>query len=1104
MIRSRQLLGLGLVMTISSAAHADGLRVDDVVQKLVAETATFNTTADGFQYFRPHPLVEKLAPGQELEILEKLSGSLTGDPIRDSYIRFHLLHPVVSSDQKMPGAPFQKLHGILPRDTGFAYREHITFDPVDVYREYIRLMDDCRVMVGFPPFQKRVDPPESFQYMTDAQRKDAEAKWERAKSLKFTRNVDAVADEWNKRVSWTPWMLRQVRGEAALYMVRSGEPKMLQAVIQLIAGSMTSDRQQALDYLAFLNAAYFNGYLKQYSPAVLKQTAQALKRIVTAADVDEKGNRIQKGSLSEKAFTLVTAMETGHVISPPSDGEMERPVLPLKHAATTAKVKPEQLTPEFLDNAIERALNALDGLRPPDTDIDRFSYYHQYRARWIVPSQILPGHQALASWAMLASGESRQLPWMLKRIGWIACYDSDSTYDRAMRLRAISFMDDPRWMPWIRRDAEWLITSMTDQGGFNAAYAGEAKPGFGDNANAAYAILGLEGARLAGYEINDAIWKKLDAYWRQAQFPEKTPGAGGWAVASYRSLKAGDSDKNFNNRVSSPMTASGLLALATTERFLLGPKRVDAGNKATPEFAAGLKWLDSNFDINQKIEGDDDLYYYLWTIQNVGKATGYRTFNKVDWFREATARLINEQGEDGTWQGPKGKSVSTSFALLYLYRARGPLAYCKVRFEPETSGKAAVSNWNNRPNDLANLTDEISGQLEVPTNWQIADLDQPAYQLAESVTLYLATDQAFKLSQPQIDRLREYLDTGGTLICVPEGARRNVVLASMRELAAALYPTRELQKVDPEHRFYSLQYRVGARTPISIVGNGFRPMVVLVENDIGRELQADAKNRRDAFKLMTNIYLYTTGHNPKRARLATNYVQRSSATMRSALRAARLSYSGDYDPEPASLSQLSALMSQHAVNLEIETLDPTALTEKQQFALITMTDKAKLSPEQIRSLKAWIEAGGTLMIDSAGGIPASVGAAEELTFDLGYMPGDFKPVTDGPIRTGAFVRRKGYDLTSYRYRTFNVGIIPTLRCAQVDGRNAVYMTNSDLAAGLAGVDHWGISGFNVPTARQLVANTLFVLLDPQPARKPTTQATNRSTTQPVTTPNAAN
>src|SRR6185295_17839501 len=101
-------------------------------------------------------------------------------------------------------------------------------------------------------------------------------------------------------------------------------------------------------------------------------------------------------------------------------------------------------------------------------------------------------------------------------------------------------------------------------------------------------------------------------------------------------------------------------------------------------FQKGLRWLDENFSFEVP-DGDLDFYYYCWTNQNVGLASGYRTFKGVDWFREATAQLLNKQGADGLWKGPKGDQVSTSFALLYLYRAYGPLGICKLRFDVDAA-----------------------------------------------------------------------------------------------------------------------------------------------------------------------------------------------------------------------------------------------------------------------------------------------------------------------------------------------------------------------------------------------------------------------------------
>ena len=76
----------------------------------------------------------------------------------------------------------------------------------------------------------------------------------------------------------------------------------------------------------------------------------------------------------------------------------------------------------------------------------------------------------------------------------------------------------------------------------------------------------------------------------------------------------------------------------------------------------------------------------------------------------------------------------------------------------------------------------------MPTNWQIADLDQPVYELIETPVLYMATDRSFKLLPEQVKKLKDYLDAGGTLVCVPEGRSTSAPLASMKALAAEVCP----------------------------------------------------------------------------------------------------------------------------------------------------------------------------------------------------------------------------------------------------------------------------------------------------------------------------
>lgn len=1101
------LSSIGLAQSVQSpnqpATPKSPITVDQLIAGLIKQANTFDAGATDFTLYRPHPLLPALPPGSEMQIAEKIADKFTGDPQKDIYIRYHLMYALTHpSGKPVPGEVFSKLLKTLPETIPFEAREWDKYDPPEIGRRYRQLIGEAAITVGFPPFQKWIAPPASFEHMSPEQRKTAEAKYAEAKALEkqFTRTIDRSAQEYNTRVGKTPWMLKQVRGECLYGMVASGEPAMLDAVIKQIATDAVRNPQKAEDAIAFLNATYFDGWLSQYPPEKLRSAAAALKRATIAGDAAatakppakpgakppaNQPQQPKRNPLADSAFTVITAMETNNVLPRPADGNLTResPELP--------RLKPRKVTAasidrQTIDDAINRAVIALEQIRPPDTDLGVDSYWAAGISAWL-KQWILPGNQALANWAFLSAGEGKYDTWLQRRIGWVACFESTNTYDRAMRLRMLADLPLQRWQPWFKRDVTWLLSTMTAQGNFGPGIV--QKPAhdfaFGDNANGQYAVLALGAAQRAGYEIDPKVWRQIDRYWRDAQAPAGHKDAGGWALKSLKAPKPSDpaatKTYEFDTRVTLPMTAGGVLALATTERILLGPTRLDTSGRITPELDAGLKWLDRNFSV-EAVDGDSDLYYYLWTIQNVGQATGYRKFNNIDWFREATAVLLNQQGADGLWKGPKGPTVSTSFALLYLYRARGPLAFCKVRFgdteaaAPAARGKGPTTSWNNRPNDLANLTDDITEMLEVPTSWQIADLDQPVYELIESATLYLTTDKPFTLTDAQIARLREYINAGGLLILAPEGNNPALVIKSMQNLAQQLYPDRELVKLPAEHGINTISRKLSGKLPVSYIDSGTRPLVVLIEKDISRDLQANQRKKNESFDLMTNLYLYAAGRDQRRPRVETTYVQMPAESPKETIGAARIKYAGNFDPEPESLNQLSAFTAKHHnIKLDVTIATPRELKPTQKIAFLTLTEGAKLTEEEAKAIRAWIDAGGTLWVDAAGGRNAAMEAVEESLTRLGFTPNDYKQIGSSPIATGKTRRPGGYEMSKPSFRPNDEGLMPSLRVIEVNARPAVYVARGDIAAGLAGANTFDILGYAPDTTRKYVANSVLDL-----------------------------
>jgi len=741
-----------------------------------------------------------------------------------------------------------------------------------------------------------------------------------------------------------------------------------------------------------------------------------------------------------------------------------------KKEAAEPKFTPESITLPEIESSIEKAVDALYEMKPRYT-IPPFSRHHHRRWRRYYSTEL--GNHALAAWALLATGESYQMPNLYRRINLVLTYDLPFTYFRGMRAQMLAQLPRARWTQWVVRDASWFTGAVTTRGNFEATWTGGRSDAFGDHANGQYGVLGLWACERSGYPISNRIWRAIDQHWRRAQDPK----TGGWAIG-----EVGKAKQAFEARVSGPMTAGGVSVLSLTERYLYGPKLTDVGKESmSDELRKGIDWLDSNFSLEDKAE-QEDFYYYMWTIQRVGHVTGYRTFNDIDWYRHVTARLLNMQKDNGRWDGPKGELLSTGFALLYMAQARRPLAISKIRFD---------HRWNNRPHDVLNFVNYASDVFEAPFTWQIAELDQPAHELIESPMLYLATHESFGLENRQIENLRKYIDAGGLLVCVPEGRRTGDSLRSYRNLAERLFGRdADPVRIDRDHPFYSLHSPLSPAVKMQVVHNGVRPVMILFNRDIGMQLQTNDRVRTDSFVALSNIYLYVSGMNPRRARLDTHYVVQQVENPKNKLAAARVKHAGRYDPEPGAMRQVKAtLANRHNVDLSYDVKAAGELDEE-KIAFLTTVGDGELTPADAAALRKWLEAGGTLWIDAAGGDKkASDNAfalAEQILPETRTTPlGNDHPIITGD---GLFL---GNDNTSVRYRLFalrRLGVVTQHRLAamQIHERPAIIISGEDLTAGLVGLRHWEIFGYSPESAMDLVVNGCLHAGEFKPP-KPTTK-----------------
>ncbi len=1124
---------------------------DDAVAQLTAEADRLDqldaTPAPHFT--RPHPGLQ----GRQLEFaplaLDRIPQPFTGNAYHDAYVRWHLIETVKAwlddraraADDPAAAAGEGSTNGTTRDDPRAAeLREALTrllrelppelhgqkkapgrFEPEQVQREYLSLRRRTLVMVGYPPFERRLHGEEALAYMEPAKRKRLEPVVERMKQLERMRRwvEDPDAKRHNARIRDLDIAAREYRADVIYVLAQSGDPHLLRRAAAEITRQVRQRQRAAFDMMLHLYRAAFDGHLSRYGERALAELAGELRLAARSADGyfeyqhgdEPPPNWLQprQRNFADYAFHLIELASNPDLLAdfrhrPPDPDDTSGAQ---RSARRDARPQPGTVTAETLDldavrNAIDRAAAELldpsaanreafplDETLRADDELYKFSGYASGEGRY--PRVVHRyAHRALIAWALRRAGVSYQDPRLLRHVHWALTSDFPYTLDRAMRLQMLHELGGAQWNPWVRRDLLWLTQALTDRGGFGYEYTGGTSSGWGDHANAQLGVLGLWAAQDAGVDVPLAVWKRIDTHWRLTQEPTPDDQPAGWAVGMLgrnrddpepanrtwtERQRDAQRDNLFQTTVTGPMTAGGVASLTLTERYLRGPDLTgtDRDNVST-ELRKGLRWLDENFSLDDAGSADTAWSYYLWTVQRVAHATGRRSFHGVDLFTVPTVRLLNSQQRDGLWDDPfeqVSRHVASGFALLYLTDALRPVAIAKLRHD---------GPWNNRPHDLWNLVDHVSRQYEAPSTWQAVDLDLPTHRLLDGPLLYLASSQRLDLGDEQTRALRRYVESGGMVLLNPESASSPVV-RSFQRLAEAVAPGHPLDPAPPDHPFYTLHEKLRPRVPIRVADNGVRPLVVLFGRDVSRDLQLNDPARTDAFALLSNIYLHAVGMEPKRTRLDRRHLVQRVLEPRRRLLAARVRHAGRFDPEPEALPQLRALLAnEHDVALTIETVSADALGPHRLAFLTAVGDDAELPDDQARALRAWIEAGGTLWLDAAGGSPDAIDAARRLLAALFPDRASTPLPADSPIITGRDLP-KGYDNHRVRYRLSLLRKMgptyrPRLESVLLDDRPAVLFSPEDLTAGLAGLTHWSVHGYAIDSARQLAANAALLAL----------------------------
>lgn len=744
-------------------------------------------------------------------------------------------------------------------------------------------------------------------------------------------------------------------------------------------------------------------------------------------------------------------------------------------------------TPDQVDAAIDRAKAYLlnhqknsiwdkSDVRPLAKEI-KTKHNSVYGGQW-------GGETALATFALLAAGESPQSTKLIAPIKFLRYAELPGTYAFSVRAQLYALLPPS---PELRRsaqdDANSLLramgTSKSTRGPYGYLLGGKANRA--DHSVSQYAVLGMWACEQAGAEVPTQYWSFMENGWIHDQQPD-----GGWCYEAKPTAK---------NPVDASMTAAGVATLFITQDYLHADTGIFCtGNITNPHIDAGLKWMSDNFNHVYTDHSYYHPYYGLFGVERIGVASGLKYFGKVDWYQSGADWLVKNQHKTGSW----GSVVNTSFALLFLSRGRAPIVFNKLQYD---SG-VKIGNWNERPRDAANATRFISKAIERDLNWQIIDLHADQEVLHEAPIMLITGNKPLDFSAEHLAKLRTYCQEGGIILGNADGSSPSFT-ASFRNLAKKLFPQYEMRQLPADSPVLTREQYPASRwrypLPVESLSNGVREMMVLMPHgDPAKFWQLrDAVSHNSAFQFVDDLFLYSVDKknllekgrtylvnpNPKLQPQHTVYV-------------ARLQYPGNWDPEPAGWTRLAAIMHNTAdINLRVRTivLDDNTLGNGHgvgiKIASLTGTTRLVLSDAQKKELRKFVEGGGTLLVDAAGGSSEFAASAQQQLINI-FGP-DAQAQLDIPLPDSASIYHlKGGQISTFGYRQYARTVNgtmkgPQLRAIKVHGRPAVYFSRLDLGAGLVGEQVDGIVGYDPDTATAIVRNIVALGLGKNAQIQPT-------------------
>lgn len=388
-------------------------------------------------------------------------------------------------------------------------------------------------------------------------------------------------------------------------------------------------------------------------------------------------------------------------------------------------------------------------------------------------------------------------------------------------------------------------------------------------------------------------------------------------------------------------------------------------------------------------------------------------------------------------------------------------------------GGNTSSDWNNRPRALHNFCEYMNSAYETDAaNWQIVTLESQPEAWHDAPILCITGSRAFTMDDDQIAKLRTYVNQGGTIFAIAECGGQPFA-KSFKDICTKMFPKYEMTPCTGEHRLALPSGSGPTDAKFSEISNGVRPLVIFTDADLTLAWQTKAKTTmKSSFTRASDVIQYVTAMQFKNRGMGDWPIEAKLPENPKTIKVARVAFNGNCDPEPLAWQRFSRLMAAK-YQIKVDVTEPIAIANlkdsKANLAVFYGTNKLELSAEEKTALKEFVDAGGKILFDSAGGSAKFYDSSQKIVDEIWGANNTPVLAPNDPI-----YKLPNMEIDRVYYRKLTTSRMgktkdPQLMALKISDKPAVMLSREDITSGLLGIPIFTCDGYE--SERAIVNDT---------------------------------